>query len=380
MDRLAMGVMRAGIILSLVLAGAAAVERPLKRVLWLGNSLTFGGPQWEMIDALAAASPTAPRFEHVRVMMAATKMTRILASGKPQEELAKGAFDAVVIQPYGLEGDEGRAAITGFCATLPKTTRAVLYMVSMGQMESEEVADPGKRLTSYVEWFQALSAATGAWVAPARLAHAQGKRVDPVLELRTPLRSKGNVHPGEIGHYLIACVLYPLLAGECPVGNAWREVRFSEKVQPKVEPLILRLEDGEAAWLQSLAWNTLVAWQKERGIGPGFVLPPAPAGVVDTSRPEARTDAERLQRLMQRRQALIEHAITVVREGARARRRPVVFGGQRAESGPIEYLKILIADFPGSDGAAWAQRRIAELQTEQGGASGPVEDPQAERE
>jgi hypothetical protein len=278
------------------------------------------GPQWEMLKRLAANDPGAPAIETGAHVLAACSLERHWRDGQAQEALRQGHWDVVVLQGFVVGKGRGFAtepeeAFAPWIALVKELgARQVLYHTAVGQMEPLSGPDDLARRKTDLDREEAhlagIATRHGAWVAPAARAHYLARSADPtILELRWPMFGPGDCHANALGQYLVALTLYPVITGRSMVGNPWREVGLpngNTHGQPNPDAPVL--DQTEALWLQSVAWTALTGFDRERGVGADFVLPTAPAGLPDATKPEPRSDDERLRRNLDRRFAFLRQA------------------------------------------------------------------------
>lgn len=98
-------------------------------------------------------------------------------------------------------------------------------------------ADKPQMIGELAEVYTTAGNANNTLVVPAGLAFARSLSQRPELALHVPDRS----HPSLAGTYLAACVVMASVYRRSPVGNAYRA----------------GLDDGTAAFLQTIAWDTV---------------------------------------------------------------------------------------------------------------------------
>jgi hypothetical protein len=334
--------------LSLTASPASSAENPKPdeiRVLFIGNSLTFGGPQWELLEGFAAADPNGPKVKTGHHMRAATSLSWFWDHSwwksdykTVQKAIAAEKWTHVVLQPYGddLRRDNLKILEKYFAAINDAGAQPVIYCTTEGAMENadkkaaESVEKAEKRLL-------AAAQGHGAWIVPAKRAAYLARKADPVVQIRRPKGGTGNVHPGGLGHYLIAGCFYPVLTGRQVVGSSF--------IKPGRE--VEQLDPGEALWLQNVAWKALVSFDQEHGIGKDCKLPDAPPEKlqVDVSKPEDKPRAERITRDIQRRYRYIMKHWKQAKEKAK-RRRFDMHRKQKRIRKALELLRQIPRDHP----------------------------------
>jgi hypothetical protein len=336
---------------------SAAPTRPTVRAFYLGNSLTFMGPQWAMLKQLAVADPDGPTVETDFHVVAACSLEKHWSMGQAQEKMRKGKWDFVVLQ--GFTVGKGAGGVTEPVAVYEKWiefvkslgARPVLYHTTVGQMEkissAQDAAARRRKLESEERFLVQLARKHGAWVVPAARAHWLARAADPqVLELRWPMFPPGDCHANALGHSLIACTFYPVLTGRQVVGLPWREVGLpSLNTGGGPNPDAPVLTETESTWLQSVAWAALGSFQEERGVGEGCKLPAAPSAgaLLDVSKPEPVPDVERAARNQQRRFEFLRKYWACVQTSGKQKKPPTT----KLQAGWMPFaLEALAKDYP----------------------------------
>lgn len=221
-------------------------------VLWIGNSFTYyNGGIPAMVKALAEdLNPLG--MQRLRVGIKAIGGAHLPDHAKRPNLGLDSSWDIVILQGYSDEpiNPEKTAAFRQALVTLAANIRAggaktLLFMTwaykdrpSMTQALAVAYADAG--------------IAVGAPVVPVGLAFARAQTKRPELAL---VVTEDNKHPSVAGTYLAACTFYAWLFGSSPEQAAFK---------PK------DLTDGDAAFLQRIAWETFSAY-------PAPLSPPASA-------------------------------------------------------------------------------------------------------
>jgi hypothetical protein len=229
--------------------------------------------------------------------------------------------------------------------------RPVLYHTAVGQMEPitspEDRQARHRTLDAEEKFLTGVAQPRGAWVVPGARAHWLARGADPtVLELRWAMFPPGDCHANAVGQYLIACAFYPILTGRQIVGSPWRAVGLpSHNTGFRTNPDSPLLADTEARWLQSVAWTALTGFAKERDLGDGCVLPPAPAttALLDVGQPEPVPAAERIARNRQRRFEFLRKYWADLQANTKTKQPPVT----KQAAGWMSFaLKALAKDYP----------------------------------
>ncbi len=345
----------------------AGAPKQAVRVFFLGNSLTYMGPQWDMLKKLAAGDPGAPAIETGHHVVAACSLARHWKMGEAQTKLKQGRWDAVVIQGYrggGIaacdEPEEVFAQWIGFVKDLG--ARPVLYHTAVNQMESLTGEDESRKrkaiLAAQEQHLTRIARQHGAWVVPAARAHWIARGADPnILELRWPMFPRGDCHANALGQYLIALTMYPVLTGRQVVGNPWRDIGLPyQNAFGGVNPDAPILAETEAKWLQSVAWAAVSGFHKEARIGDGYILPAAPAAdaLLDATKPEPIPEEQRRERAFRRRCDFLSKTWTAVQAQVRNDRQRKPLSKRNAGFFP-QALKASAADYPA---AIWPPEQL----------------------
>jgi hypothetical protein len=233
-------------------SGAAAQPEtpatdPPDSVLFIGNSTTYwnGGVEQQVRDLVAAEDP--PR--HIVVVAstdAGATLRRLYRLREPLDEIREGDHDAVVLQ-----GDIPEA----YDATVtPFLDHARLFDAEIKGSGAETVffmAWPyGHRewidLDGIVDAHRQVEAELGAKIAPVGVAMENALAERPDLAMLGDDRE----HPTRAGTYLAAATIYATLFDRSPEGLAFTPRVIGDDITP-----------DDAAFLQRIAWQTLLEWQ-----------------------------------------------------------------------------------------------------------------------
>jgi len=223
----------------LLLAGvqgvpAADEARPL-RVLFIGNSYTYGNDLPKMIDELAKAGKLRP-LEVGRELRGGYSLEMHWKDGKAAQKIAATKWDLVVLQEHSLRPIADRKLMFEYAAKLDQEikkqgAKTLLYLTCARQDKSDTQAALSK---AYFELARELKAS----VAPVGVAWEMALRDDDKLVLHQADKS----HPNKNGTYLAACVFHGALHGKSPEG---------------LPGAIGGLTNEEAKRLQAIAWKVL---------------------------------------------------------------------------------------------------------------------------
>lgn len=325
----------------IIVAAATAQEQGAKKVLFVGNSLTYFSDIPALVQAIGAGLPPPVIITPERVMASATSLSRHLSNGKVQGVIERGGWDAVVLQPYGDWKGES-IALTTYRKLIPPSTRIILYITPHRVLEGPDQRT-AKSLQDAEVGAAAAVSANDAWIAPCLHACLAAKTADPSLEIRHPARVPGNAHQGPIASYLNACVIFTVLTGRSPVGSA-----ASRITADKYWPHETVLDDASRNWLQALALRTVAGYRP--GIGTGFTSPTLSENLPDTTVP-----ADPSLSLEQRQAARLAARWAVYERMLQ----PLAKDAVRTEFNR-GILDAIIADFPGSPDAERAVQILKE--------------------
>jgi hypothetical protein len=232
------------LILALATPAVAQEAEPAalpERVLFIGNSHSdrHGGLDWLVGNMVAAEDPPRP-FEGTTRTASGVTLEYHYRTGAV-DAIRDGHYDAVVLQGH-LPG-----------AAVPSTAPFLEYAGKLHAAVAETGAPtilfmtwPQERrdwaeLEDYVAAHRQAEADFGAQVAPVGVAFANAAAARPDLALL----SEDGIHATWEGAYLAAATVYATLFDRSPVGL----------------PYAFGLSEDDAAFLQSVAWQTLSDWR-----------------------------------------------------------------------------------------------------------------------
>jgi hypothetical protein len=218
---------------------------PVRRDLFVGNSLTYFNGMPSMVEKLAAADDDPRPMFVVEYAGAGWTLRKAFHDEKLKRLLREIRWDIVVLQERSQISESSSAVrareMHPYARALAARVRSrggqtVLFM-TWAYREGDRRNVPGDSF-SYMQArlaqaYRHLGAELNATVAPVGYAWVEAIRRDPAIAL---WRNDG-LHPSELGSYLAACVFYAIFSGRDPVGD-----RFTD-----------RLEPGQARFLQEVA-------------------------------------------------------------------------------------------------------------------------------
>jgi len=188
-------------------ADAPSPARPL-RVLFIGNSQTSTNDLPAFVAEIARASKQA-KIEYRTVAPSAVTLEGNWYRGSARESLAGGRWDAVVMQQGPSVLPESRAKLCTYAKAFADEARewgARPYLLMVWPRRESG-------LPEVVDAYAAAAASADAALLPGGAAWGAALRQAPAL----PLYAWDGIHPGRLGTYLAALVVYAGLRGISPV-------------------------------------------------------------------------------------------------------------------------------------------------------------------
>ena len=228
-----------------LVAGACAAtpaQQPQKRILFVGNSLTY----WNDLPAVVCrmAEATGRHWECAGVTGPDLALEDHLRSGIAERKIRRGGWDLVVLQQGPSSLAEGRRMLirdTARFAELARTHGAetALYSVWPARNRASSFA-------ASISSYRAAAEQNGAKLLPVAEAWHRVLRQETAPALYGP----DGLHPSAAGTYLAALVMIGHMQGEVPAALATREI--SGKVLSG-----LRLSDEQLDLLRAAAEQSL---------------------------------------------------------------------------------------------------------------------------
>jgi hypothetical protein len=212
---------------------AADLDKPVSRILFIGNSYTSRNQLPRLLADLAAEATHPTRVEFDLVFAGGASLKRHWNAGVVQERLARQSWNYVVLQEQ---------------STLPVKNPARYH--DNVRLFAPEIARRGAKMALYLTWSRQQAPDTQDRITAAvdQIAAEVDALVVPVgLAWRTVMATRSDVllytddgsHPTVAGSYLAACVFLGTLFGEAPRGFSVSDA--------------LRLDRGVAAMLHAAA-------------------------------------------------------------------------------------------------------------------------------
>jgi hypothetical protein len=225
------------------------------RILFIGDSFTsWQGGIYIHTKALAASAKPPVSIEVSSVARDGFLLEEHWELGTALAAIQEGDWDVVVLQEDTLETGYEEQKFYKYMRKYDEEIKkigaqSVLYMPweyerpGISPMTTEEIA----------RVYANIGSELGVRVAPVGLAWQRSiqERPDPDLNLF----DYDELHPSIHGAYLITCVLYATIFGQSPVGLDYLP---DAALIPRWE-----MTEDEAAFLQRIAWETVVEYQAQ---------------------------------------------------------------------------------------------------------------------
>jgi len=223
----------------------ATAQQPL-RVLFIGNSYTYGNDIPSIVKQLAAAAKESRVLETGMIAKPAYSLAQHWKDGEALKEIQRVYWDYVVLQEqsgrtigYSVEGKDYAKL---FAAEIKKAkAKPVLFIPWADQDKMEKQAEITKE-------YQKEARAIGAILAPVGDAWENAINGKP----RIVLHASDTHHANPSGSYLAACVFYSLFFNKSPEGLPRNIVDPADSSK-----VLATLVPADAKRLQSIAWETL---------------------------------------------------------------------------------------------------------------------------
>ncbi|ARN73798.1 SGNH/GDSL hydrolase family protein [Oceanicoccus sagamiensis] len=251
-------------LLILLLAGnsAATAERPIK-LLFIGNSLTYGNSLPSMLEAMANSDGTN-KVQVSMVTIGGAALAQHWFAGRALAAIQQGGWDYVILQEYSALGPtivNGNAVLanpetfyafaTLFHNAIQKTGAQTALMLTWARQQ--KTGDQAVLNHAYAQ----LATALDAQLIPVGPVWQQVRQQAPGLALYLD----DGLHPAAAGTYVAASVLYAHLLGDSILGQSATVMapRFDHTGTHKSttpRPLVT-LADHHAALIQTLAVDSV---------------------------------------------------------------------------------------------------------------------------
>jgi hypothetical protein len=212
------------------------------RVLFIGNSLTYGNRLPDMVKFLAGHAPQPLAIEVDSITVGGAKLEKHWNAGDALKRIRAGGWTYVVLQDYSTVALTDKDAmfkhIRLFDAEIKKSGAKTLLYMTWALKKAPDTQ------STIANAYQEIGREVGARVIPVGLARAAALTSNPAAAIYTT----DGKHPTSQGTYLAACLFYAMLSGQSPKGL------------PAVVPdprsgkgALAKLSDGDAAFYQGIA-------------------------------------------------------------------------------------------------------------------------------
>jgi hypothetical protein len=227
------------LLLAVAASTQAQAEEPL-RVLFIGNSYTYGHQLPELVARMAKAGKVR-EISQRSVVGGGMTLEGHLKNGKAVDRITKGKWDVIVLQDQSMRPVVDPAGTKKFArllnAEIKKTGARTMFFLTWAREKRPQMQE------KLNETYGSLAEELKAEVAPVGVAWRLAREANPKMKLHAGDGSHASPH----GAYLAACVFYASLIGKSPEGL----------------PVLIRgVSKQEAALLQKIAWQSISTWSK----------------------------------------------------------------------------------------------------------------------
>lgn len=234
------------------------------RVLFIGNSYTYGHKLPQLVAGMAAADKSVRPME-VKMVASGGKDLVWHANNKATLSAIAAGWDYVILQDQSLTPalmpHRSLAGARVLDAAIKKAGGKTMFFMTWQRRPTPDLLkrfpDMHKRNSAtYISMGRKLKAA----VAPVGYAWKMAYDEDP----KRPLYARDNSHPAHMGAYLSACVFYSMIYNKPPTGLPAR-ITLSKSGRNRV---VLGVPPAEAKKLQPIAWRAVQQAGKELAAKP----------------------------------------------------------------------------------------------------------------
>jgi hypothetical protein len=247
---------------------SAAAKKPAAkpvRVLFVGNSYTYGNKLPQVVAALAAADKKTPPMEVKMVASGGKNLIWHSQNKATLDTIATGKWDYVILQDQSLtpafRPDNTRKGATVLDAAIRKAGARTMFFMTWQRRPTPELLkkhpDMHKRNS---RTYMSVARELKALVAPVGYAWKAAYDKNPKL----PLYARDNSHPARMGTYLAACVFYSTIYNK-PSAGLPAKVVLSQKGNHKT---VLGIPPTDAKKLHPIAWQAVQQAKKELAAKP----------------------------------------------------------------------------------------------------------------
>ena len=252
------------IVVAVSLADAPAAAKPSQetpvRVLFLGNSYTYGNKLPQFVAALAAADKTARPLQVEMIASGGKDLVWHAGNRASQKAIAAGRWDYVILQDQSLTPTLAphrthQGARKLHAAITKAGARTMLFMTWQRRPTPEMLKKYPNMHQRNSKTYMDLAREFKAAVAPVGYAWKMAYDANP----NWPLYAKDNSHPRRMGAYLTGCVFYSMIYNKSPIGLP-AKVTISGKGKRRT---VLGVPPVDARKLQAIAWQAVKQAKKE---------------------------------------------------------------------------------------------------------------------
>lgn len=249
----------AAIALSVILVILPAGAQTIKRVLWFGNSFSVGmAPGFSDLINCDTCSNQPTGFDSLRFDWRIWPSCWIDCHEERWPAFANidtGHYDFVLFQDnvadwtcqqsnYEWTKNSYADRITGWATHVKNAGGKLIILQGWISIAPGFCSQAGQDRSDF--WYDSLAKATGSILAPAGHAWWQGSHERPELEYVDAGWNDGH-HPGRVGAFINACVIFAAITGKSPVGNKKHELM--------ADHTLWSLTNDEALFAQQKAWE-----------------------------------------------------------------------------------------------------------------------------
>lgn len=229
------------------------------RVLFVGNSYTYGNKLPQLVAAMARADKTVAPME-VKMIASGGKNLIWHSQNKPTLDAISEGWDYVILQDQSLTPtlmpQRTRKGAVVLDAAIKKAGAKTMFFMTWQRKPTpkllKQYPDMHKRNS---ETYMSIARELKATVAPVGYAWKAACDADP----NCPLYAKDNSHPSRTGTYLAACVFYSTIYNK-PSAELPAQVILSQKGKKRT---VLEIPKAHAKKLHPIAWSAVQKAKKE---------------------------------------------------------------------------------------------------------------------
>lgn len=209
-------------------AGSRATDRPVRRVLFIGNSYTRFNDLPRMVERLSRSAPRGPLLATSREARGGFDLRMHWRDRELRRRIASRRFDVVVLQGHSLSAlsapDRAAEYARRFWRHASASgTRLILFQTWARSPRSRDyrrlaLGGQDEMLSRVEAFYEELARELHVSVAP--VGRAWRRAIDTLPDVR--LHRRDGTHPELAGTYLSASVLYGTLTGRDPREPSWQ--------------------------------------------------------------------------------------------------------------------------------------------------------------